>query len=596
MPFGAQVHAQGACFRLWAPDHITLSVKIEGDDKPHAMHSVSEGWHECQVSSVGPGTRYQFILPNGTSVPDPASRFQPEDVHGPSEVVDPSRYRWSDGEWIGRTWEEMVIYEMHVGAFTQEGTFLAVIDRLDYLRTLGVTAIELMPVADFPGRRNWGYDGVLLFAPDSSYGKPDDLKALIDAAHQRGIAVLLDVVYNHFGPDGNYLPLYCPIFTDRHQTPWGAAVNYDAVHCDGVRSLIINNAVYWIREYNLDGLRLDAVHAIIDESPKHLLHEIADAVHTAAAERLVHLILENEENEASKLMRDDSGRPIQFTAQWNDDVHHVLHTAASGESAGYYADYRGDTNKLGRALAEGFAFQGELMPYRGHARGQPSSILPPTAFISFIQNHDQVGNRAFGDRITAFAKAEAVRAVAAIYLLAPQIPMLFMGEEWGATQPFPFFCDFPPPLDEAVRNGRRAEFAKFPEFQDPQQRKRIPDPTALRTFLSAKLPWDDPRPADQSTWLEWYHRILTVRLNQIVPLLSGTGAHSSSYKVVGEGAVIVRWTFVMGNKRELTLAANLRDAACTGFQILQDHIIWTEGSVADAELGPWSVVWMVSSH
>jgi malto-oligosyltrehalose trehalohydrolase len=589
MPFGAELTDHGVRFRLWAPKHKSVGLKL---GSVHPMKALEDGWHEFQTAHAGPGTRYAFILPDGLEVPDPASRFQPEDVHGPSEVIHPDAYGWTDAAWTGRLWEECVIYELHVGAFTPEGTFSAAIDRLDELRDLGITAIELMPIADFPGDRNWGYDGVLLFAPDSSYGRPEDLKTLVDAAHCRGIAVILDVVYNHFGPEGNYLPVYSHIFTESHHTPWGAAVNYDAEHSDAVRKLILNNAIYWIREYNLDGLRLDAVHAIIDGSPKHLLQELAITVREAAGSRPVHLILENEENQASRLARGGHGQPIQFTAQWNDDVHHVLHTAASGESAGYYGDYAGDTNKLGRALAQGFAFQGELMPYRGHPRGEPSGALPPTAFVSFIQNHDQVGNRAFGDRITAFAPPEAVRAVAAIYLLAPQIPMIFMGEEWGAAQPFPFFCDFGAELADAVRNGRRAEFAKFPEFQDPEQRERIPDPTSAETFLSAKLRWEDARHGPHAEWRDWYRRVLAVRHTEIIPRLAGTGGNSGHYEVLGELAVRVRWS--LEGWFELVLTANLKAVPLAGIELPQGRVLWSEGSIENGGLGPYNVVWTLS--
>ena len=502
MPFGAELQADGRVrFRLWAPPHREVQIELDGETV--AMQPVGEGWHELVTDRARAGTRYRFVLPDGLRVPDPASRYQPEDVHGPSEVVDPTAYAWRDAGWSGRPWQEAVVYELHIGAFTPEGTFRAAIGKLDHLVALGVTAIEIMPIGDFPGRRNWGYDGVLPYAPDSSYGRPEDLKALVEAAHARGLMVLLDVVYNHFGPEGAYIhPIAPQTFTDRHKTPWGAAINFDGPDSGPVREFVIHNALYWIEEFHLDGLRLDAVHAILDDSPKHLLEELAERVRAAAPDRHIHLILENEENQAERLVRDENGEPRWYTAQWNDDVHHVLHVAASGETKGYYADYKGDTEKLGRALAEGFAFQGELMPYRGRPRGAPSADLPPTAFVAFIQNHDQVGNRAFGDRVTDFAPAEAVRAIAAVYLLLPQIPMLFMGEEWGAAQPFPFFCDFGPELADAVRKGRREEFARFPEFQDPATRERIPDPMAEETFASAKLDWDDIERAPHSGWLD----------------------------------------------------------------------------------------------
>jgi malto-oligosyltrehalose trehalohydrolase/4-alpha-glucanotransferase len=591
MPFGTEILTDGRVhFRLWAPSHPEIGLELDGAP-PVPMQPANEGWHELVTDRAYPGTRYRFILPDGLRVPDPASRYQPDDVHGPSEVVDPEAHAWRDTDWCGRRWEEAVLYELHIGAFTPEGTFRAAIGRLDHLVSLGITAIQIMPVSDFPGRRNWGYDGVLPYAPDASYGRPGDLKALVEAAHERGLMVMLDVVYNHFGPEGNYLhAIACETFTDRHKTPWGAAINMDGPGSGPVRDYFIHNALYWIEEYHLDGLRLDAVHAILDDSPKHLLEELAERVRAAVPDRPVHLVLENEENQASRLARGKDDRPRWYTAQWNDDVHHVLHVAASGESKAYYADYHGDTEKLGRALAEGFAFQGEQMLYRGHARGEPSAELPPCAFIAFIQNHDQIGNRAFGDRLTHFAPAEAVRAVAATYLLLPQVPMLFMGEEWAAAQPFPFFADFGPELAEAVPKGRREEFARFPEFQDPAMRERIPDPTAEATFAAAKLRWEETAQPEHARWLDWYRRAIATRHAEIVPRLAGIGA-GGRYEVLGEGAVVVRWSLGGGT---LTLAANLSGAQVEGFPASSGRVIWQEGEPGEGgEFGPWAVRWSV---
>jgi malto-oligosyltrehalose trehalohydrolase len=600
MPFGAEIVPDGVRFRLWAPKHDRIGLKIIGREKPKTMRPRGDGWHELVTSAAGPGSLYQFLLPGGLAVPDPASRFQPMDVHGPSEIIDPGAYQWGDAGWRGRPWTECVVYELHLGAFTPEGTFRGAIGRLDYLCDLGVTAVELMPIADFPGRWNWGYDGVLLFAPDSTYGRPEDLKALVDAAHSRGLAVLLDVVYNHFGPDGNYLPAYSPIFTEQHQTSWGAAVNFDGDGSPTVRAMIVDNALYWLTEFSLDGLRLDAVHAIVDDSREHILNEIARRVRASVGNRHVHLILENEDNQASRLRRGADGKPEGFTAQWNDDLHHVLHTAASGESAGYYAEYAGNTEMLGRALAEGFAFQGEVMRYRGSARGEPSAGLPPEAFIAFIENHDQVGNRALGDRLNGFASSEAVRAIVAVYLLAPQIPMIFMGEEWAAAQPFPFFCDFTGDLAESVRKGRRAEFAKFPEFQDPAQRERIPDPTARETFLSAKLGWDEAAHGFHAEWLSFYRRLLSLRRAEIIPRLRGMQGNSGRYQVLGAGAVMVHWT--LGDGSRLSLAANLSGEAAAGnlgcavsAGDFKGREIFSVGSFAGGRLGAWSAAWSLES-
>ena len=589
MKFGTEILNGTVRFRLWAPKMNQVTLLLD-DAAPLSMSNLGHGWHEAVTPNAKAGTRYKFRLEeDGLEVPDPASRYQPSDVHGPSEVIDPARYVWKDLTWRGRPWEECVLYELHIGTFTQQGTFLGVIERLDWLAGLGVTALEIMPVADFPGKRNWGYDGVLLFAPDSSYGRPEDFKALVDAAHAKGIMVILDVVYNHFGPDGNYLPSYSPVFTERHKTPWGAAVNYDAEGSDIIREFIISSALYWIEEFHLDGLRLDAVHAIKDDSPTHILQEISDCIQALQIGRPVHLVLENEENESFRLDRNQSGDPIGYTAQWNDDLHHVLHCAASGENSGYYAAYAGETEKLGKALAEGFAFQGDLMAYRGSPRGEPSSHLPPTAFVSFIQNHDQVGNRAFGDRITSVATRAAVRAIAAVYLLAPQVPMIFMGEEFGADQPFPFFCDFEPELAKLVREGRRNEFAKFPEFQDRASRQRIPDPTAEQTFVSAKLDWGRAIEGDHAEWADLYRRLLAIRHREIVPRLRG--AQSGQYTALGEGAVSVRW--VMGDGASLLLAANLAAKPLAFTVGSAGRQLWCTGVADDMSLGPWGVHWSI---
>ena len=596
MPFGAEARDDGTVrFRLWAPTHRSVGLELDGGAEPLAMRRDDYGWHELVTDQARPGTRYRYVLPDGMRVPDPASRHQPKDVHGPSEVVDPTTYIWSTANWRGRRWEEAVVYELHIGAFTPEGTFQAAAGKLDHLVALGVTAIEIMPVSDFPGARNWGYDGVLPYAPDGSYGRPEDLKALMDAAHAHGLMVLLDVVYNHFGPDGAYIHTIAPeTFTDRHKTPWGAAINMAS---GPVREYFIHNALYWIEEFNLDGLRLDAVHAIFDENPRHILEELAERVRAATPDRHVHLLLENEENAAHRLARHEGGPegltegdslPRWYTAQWNDDAHHVLHAAATGDAQGYYADYIGDTVKLGRSLAEGFAFQGEMMPYRGHLRGESSAHLPPTTFVAFIQNHDQIGNRPFGDRLTAIALPEAVRAVAAVYLLLPQVPMLFMGEEWGADQPFPFFCDFGPDLASRVRDGRRAEFARFPDFHDPAKRELIPDPTAEETFATAKLAWDDVLREPHARWLDWYCRVLALRHAEIVPLLALI-RRGGRYQVISDGAVIVRWR-VGETGAELVLEANLSGVPVDGFPKAHGRELWREGD-QQGGFGPWTVRW-----
>ncbi len=584
MPFGAEVGPEGVTFRLYAPKLSTVGLAL-GAEAPVPMEPGGDGFHVLH-RDCGPGTRYRFVLPDGMAVPDPASRFQPDDAGGASEVIDPAAYRWADGDWRGRPWPEAVIYEMHVGAFTEAGTFRAAADRLAHLADLGVTAVQVMPVADFPGRRNWGYDGVLPFAPDSAYGRPEDFKAFVDAAHALGLMVFLDVVYNHFGPEANFLPLTAPLFTERHMTPWGAGINFDGEGSRWIRRFVVENALYWLTEFHLDGLRLDAVHGILDDSEPHILEEMAARVRAATAGRHVHLVLENEENEASRLAPAGA-----FTAQWNDDVHHVLHTALTGEGLGYYADYLGRTDLLGRALAEGFAFQGEPMDYRGSARGEPSDSLPTTAFVAFLQNHDQVGNRATGERIALLAPEAAVRAAAAVYLLLPQVPMLFMGEEWGTRQPFPFFVGFEGELAEKVREGRRREFARFPAFADEAARAAIPDPAAEATFLSAKLDWRESEAEPHRAHLDLYRRLLAVRRAEIVPRL-GDGVRGGRHAVLADGAVRVIWTLAGGET--LHLEANLSPRPLEDVPEAPGRRLWLEGTCDHGGLGPWSVRWSLS--
>jgi malto-oligosyltrehalose trehalohydrolase len=586
---GPRAVRDGVEFRLWAPAQLQVELQL-GGEAPRRMRTLANGWHSLEVAGVAPGARYGFQLADGSVVPDPASRSQPDDVHALSAWVDTQALQFSV-PWQGRRWEEMVLYELHVGTFTPAGTFLAAIDKLDHLAGLGITGIEIMPVADFAGRRNWGYDGVYPYAPDASYGTPQDFASLIDAAHARGIAVLLDVVYNHFGPAGNYLARYAPqFFTDRHRTPWGAGINVDDPAARPVRDFFIDNALYWLREFRLDGLRLDAVHAIADDSMTHLLDEIAARVRATFADRPIHLLLENEDNGARHLARDRTGAPAAYTAQWNDDIHHVLHVAATRENAAYYQDYPDATGLTARAIGEGFAFQGEVMRCRGRPRGEPCAHLPPTAFVSFIQNHDQVGNRAFGERIGMLVTNEKLRAIAAVYLLAPQIPMLFMGEEWNARQPFLYFCDFEGELADAVRAGRREEFKRFPEFADPARRERIPDPLAATTFEQSKLRWQDRGERECADMLRWYERILAARRARVIPLIPLLRSAGAA-EVVGTNAVFVRWR--SAEDRELRLCANLSDEP-RDFPAAHDRVIWHEGGKPDgATLPPWTVRWTV---
>jgi malto-oligosyltrehalose trehalohydrolase len=594
MPFGATVQADGSVlFRTFAPDAARLGLAIEGRAEPLALNALGDGWHELETFEAAAGTRYQLVLPDGRRVPDPASRFQPRDVDGPSEVIAPGSYVWSDASWKGRPWTEAVLYELHVGAFTPEGTFRAAMEKLDHLRDLGITVVEIMPVADFPGRWNWGYDGVLLYAPDSSYGRPEDFKAFVEAAHERGISVVLDVVYNHFGPEGNYIPEYFKkLFTERHKTGWGNAVNYDSEGSEQVRQMIVHNALYWVEEFHLDGLRLDAVHAIMDDSPRHILDEISETLRERITDRPLHLILENERNEACRLSRGPDGAPVHYTAQWNDDMHHVLHTAATNEHQGYYEDYAGDTELLGKAIAEGFAFQGEVMQSTGKPRGQACGHIPSTAFIAFIQNHDQIGNRAFGERLRCLVDGPVKRALAAVYLLMPQTPMLFMGEEWNATQPFPYFCDFDGELADKIREGRRKEFSAFPEFADEEKQEQIPDPASEATFRSAKLNWSEAHAAEGAEWLDFYCRLLDLRRNRILPLISDQQPTPSRFEVLGGGAVHVQWQ--LANGQVLDCIANLcRDPLAYEGEFEGEQIWWQGPPREGNRLSPWSVRWAI---
>jgi maltooligosyltrehalose trehalohydrolase len=600
MPFGAQLLKDGSTrFRLWAPKAQCVELCLEeakGLCLP--LKNIGRGWFALTTSAAPARTRYRFRVDGKTLVPDPASRFQPEDVHGPSEVVNPDAFEWTDRWWRGRPWHETVIYELHVGTFTPEGTFAAAEQKLDYLRELGITALELMPVADFSGRRNWGYDGVLLYAPDSNYGPPDDLKHLVQAAHSKGLMIFLDVVYNHFGPDGNYLQVYSPqFFTDRHHTPWGDAINFDGPESRVVRDFLIHNALYWLEEYHLDGLRLDAVHAIVDDSQPDILTELAQVVRQRLGDkRFIHLILENGNNAAHYLRRDKQTRPKLYSAQWNDDIHHALHVLLTGESDGYYADYVAQpVQQLGRCLAEGFAFQGQYSEFHGANRGEPSSELPPTAFVSFLQNHDQIGNRPLGERISQVAELTSLKAAIEILLLSPETPLLFMGEEFMANSPFLFFCDFHGDLAKAVTTGRRNEFSRFPKFNSPETRDQIPDPNAEQTFLRSKLDWSCLTVENHARWLHFYRELLTLRQRIIVPRLP-TISGRAEFSACEQGRISVHWPF--GQASRLILHANLGTECLPIGTEHSARPFYCSSSLAASDfekgrLSPWSVVWSI---
>jgi maltooligosyltrehalose trehalohydrolase len=603
MPFGAELRADGTTrFRLWAPGARSVDLEL-GPASPSGRRALTAqpgGWFEAILRDAPAGTRYAFRIDGDLRVPDPASRWNPDDVHAPSAVVDPEAFAWGDGAWRGRPWEEAVIYELHIGTFTPEGTFAAAIGKLDYLAELGVTALEIMPVADFPGGRNWGYDGVLPYAPDSAYGAPDDLKRLVEAAHARQLMVLLDVVYNHFGPEGNYLHAYAPqFFNARHQTPWGAAINFDADGSRVVRDFFIHNAHYWLEEYSLDGLRLDAVHAIADESQPDIVAELCAAVRAGTGRhRHVHIVLENDRNQSSYLERDARHAPLRASAQWNDDIHHACHILVTGECDGYYADYaERPLWYFGRCLAEGFAYQGEVSAYRDHApRGESSGHLPATAFVSFVQTHDQVGNRAFGERIGEIANPRALRAALACLLLAPAPPLLFMGEEFGASTPFLFFCEFGPELAAAVTRGRRAEFGKFVRFQDPAVQATIPDPNDPATFAASQLQWAEIDAPEHREWLALYTELLGLRRRHIVPRLAGMRS-GGSFALTGDDDLRVDWT--LGDGARLHLAANFSDSP-RNVERLPGDILHDSGSLhggdpASGVLAAYGVVFTIEA-
>ena len=579
--FGAELHRGGVTFRLWAPAAKRVEVML---DRAYPMQAQAEGWYEATIPGACAGMLYKYRIDGEMEVPDPASHFQPQDVFGPSEIIDHKRFEWRTHQWRGRPWQDAAVLELHVGTFTPGGTFRAVIEKLDHVIETGVTAIELMPIADFAGRRNWGYDGVLLYAPDSAYGRPDDLRTLIDEAHARGLMVFLDVVYNHFGPEGNFLHHYAPTFFASVHTPWGHAIDYEIPQ---VRAFAISNALHWLERYRFDGLRLDAVHAIVEAGRPSILYDLSRMVgHFAAATgRMIHLVLENDNNRASLL--DPCANPSQgkYRAQWNDDYHHAWHRLLTGEDSGYYRDYAPDPRRhIARVLSSGFAYQGEASPHRhGRSRGEASAALSPLAFVNFLQNHDQIGNRPLGDRLASRAHEAALTAALAITLLAPMPPLLFMGEEWGSTQPFPFFCDFQGTLADAVRKGRREEFkSAYTELGDD-----VLDPLEEATFRSAVLDWDARTTSKGHKRLALVRDLLRTRRREIVPQLAGAKFAAAQCE---QHVLTANWVLVHG--KMLRMLANLADDGAElphNFRPLRP--IW--GGEPPASLTPWSVFWSI---
>ncbi len=586
--FGAVCAPAGAVFRLFAPAARSVELVLRSDaiERARELAPRGDGWFEGFYPAAKAGARYGFRIDGDpTIVPDPAARFAPDGVHGMSELIDPARLCAPDTGWRGRPWNELVFYELHVGAFTPGGTYAGAIERLDALVDLGITAIELMPLAQWPGRRNWGYDGVLPYAPAARYGRPEDLVKFVAEAHRRRLAVFLDVVYNHFGPEGNYLHRYAPVFfTERYQTPWGAAIDYTS---DDVRAFFIENARWWLDAYGFDGLRLDATQMIFDERSPSVLEELRASIAAwTPPGRQVFLVAENDHND-NRLLH------AGYDAQWNDDFHHAVHVLTTGESGGYYADYAAHPAwLLGRTLTAGYGYQGEPSAFRGGApRGSRSDDQPLAKFIDFLQNHDQIGNRARGERLSMLVGPDAVRAAAAVLLLAPSPPLLFMGEEWAASTPFLFFCDFEPELAQLVTAGRRREFAGFPEFADPRARETIPDPSATATFERCVLDWDERAAEPHRSMLAHYRSLLALRQAEIVPRIGGLNARDATFTERGPGGLEARWNVAGGT---LLLEANLAAVPCRGFAAAPlGRTLFGASNFPLGEAPPWSVRWSI---
>ncbi|RZI83986.1 MAG: malto-oligosyltrehalose trehalohydrolase [Rubrivivax sp.] len=613
MRFGATLREDGGVdFRLWAPGakrvELVLKLQVSEGEQAHFVEAHGDAghdeeapnaheWYELFVPEAGPGTRYRWRIDGELDVPDPASRSNPDGVHDFSEVIDPLAFEWTRAPaWRGRPWSDAVMYEMHVGTFTPEGSYAAAQTRLPALADLGITAIQLMPQASYPGRFGWGYDGVLPFAPQCSHGSPEDLKRFVDAAHGLGMMVLLDVVYNHFGPDGNFMPRYAPaFFSSKHHTAWGAAVNFDGPGSEVVREFFVHNALYWLDEYRFDGLRFDAVHAMLDDSRPDVMQALSMRVREAFPDRQIHLVLENDSNDPARL--GPPGTPGRFEGQWNGDFHHPIHVLLTGEQDGYYAEYVDDTlGQLARSLTDGLVWQGG--PHNcEHAQPRRRAEAPQalSTMVNFLQNHDQVGNRGFGERLAALVDEPALRLVTAMHLLNPAPPLLFMGEEFGATTPFLYFSDWSGDLRRAVTEGRRKEFAQFPQFADPATREQIPDPCDEATFLRSKLDWSAAMHAPGQAWLDFYRELLTLRRQWFTPhlLQLQTGQHRAER--VGERALHVRWALADGASLHLlvNLAPDPVVLRTQATDLAVERAFFSVGHVSDNGLGPWAGCWWV---
>lgn len=575
--WGPALVAGGTRFRLWAPGQTEVKLRLSGD---HPMTRSPDGWFDVFIDSQPFGEAYGFVLDDGRVVADPASRQQMTDVHGLSVLTDPEGYSWVHKDWRGRPWHETLVHEIHIGTFTQEGTFVAAAEKLEHLADIGITAVELMPLAHFPGSRGWGYDGVLHYAPHNAYGSPDDLKAFVDKAHRLGLMVFLDVVYNHFGPEGNYLGLYAPeFFRHGEKNDWGAQIDFGR---QAVRRYFIDNAVFWLKEYHLDGLRLDAVDAIKDNTKPHILEEISSAVDRNISDRQVHLMIENPPNGTDLLTEQ------LFIADWNDGFHHVVRRIATGENTGIFEKFAEQPfDKLRKIMAVGYLEPGEPIVA---SELPPTECLPPTAFIHFLQNHDQVGNRAIGDRLHTTADDETYRALTAMLLLAPQVPLTFMGDTYREESPFHFFSDYTGDLARSIRENRPPQAENFGGYPVGKSEQDIPDPNAESTFRESKLDWakaDEPQGKD---WAAFVQRLIKIRRDKIIPHLPKAGGYSGKVKPAPDGCVFVDWTI---GDAVLQLRLNLSDKAVSLGDV--HSRIWPEDNEGSSqEVPPRSVMFFCS--
>lgn len=570
-------------FRLWAPAESTLALEIDG--RQVAMERQDDGWFAVRLDNQPVGALYGFVLSDGRRVPDPASRFQPLGVDGPSLLCGPDCFAWRQANWCGRPWEEAVFYELHVGTFTRDGSYDAAIEHLPRLAEMGFTAIELMPIAQFPGRWGWGYDGVFQFAPHNAYGTPDDLKRLVDAAHQCGLMAFLDVVYNHFGPEGNFLPHYAPgFFHSEDSTPWGSRIAFEE---PAVRSYFIENVLHWLQAYRFDGLRLDAVDQIADAGTPHILREISDTVHATFTDRQVHLVVENPSNGGDLLVANENGHRL-FAADWNDEFHHAMHVAVTGEAEGHYAPYKQRPWRLVKhTLAEGYLDQGKVT-----AGSVPphSASLPPTAFVHFLQNHDQVGNRALGDRLHTSLEPKVHRLLTEILFLSPQIPLVFMGDEHLSDRPFRFFADYSGDLAADIHRNRFKEAENFGGYPAGAGPEDIVDPNGWTTFTSSKLDWANLDVPERRDWRAFMTHLIDTRRRFVVPLLANARGYAGTILSETDTELFVDWRL---NGGLLQLRANASDEPCTVGADIGD-LVYASGPNRERDVIPaWSALLFV---